>query len=358
MDFLKLFKGKKVLITGHSGFKGGWLALWLHKLGANVTGYALDPQFENGIFCASGISSLIHDFRGDIRDLKKLTELFHQVQPEFVFHLAAQPIVLQSYKNPVETFEVNVQGTVNVLEAIRFTPSVKAAVMVTTDKCYENKEWPWGYRETDPMGGHDPYSASKGAAELVINAYRRSFFSGNRLIGLASARAGNVIGGGDWSENRLIPDIIRAIQHDSIVEIRNPYSTRPWQFVLDPLAGYLKLAAALYEEPKKYTEAWNFGPYANEVQTVKKVVETLISYAGCGSWADISTGDNPHEANILQLDISKAIQKLNWRPAMNFNESVSMTVDWYFNANKGSVLKFSLGQISKFEDKCRLLNES
>lgn len=358
MEFLNVFRNKKVLITGHTGFKGGWLSIWLTKIGANVIGYALDPINENGIYTASGISNSIADYRGDIRDLNNLIEIFKKEQPEFVFHLAAQALVIESYKNPVETFEVNIQGTVNVLEAIRQTPSVKAAVMVTTDKCYENKEWHWGYRETDPMGGHDPYSASKGAAEIVISSYRRSFFTSGQTTGVASARAGNVIGGGDWAENRLIPDIIKAIQSNTQVEIRNPFSTRPWQYVLEPLSGYLKLAAMLYQSPEMFAEAWNFGPYTNEVYSVRQLAEAIIHYAKQGTWIDLSDGKKLHEANILRLDISKAIQKLKWKPVLTFDECVKMTVDWYFRAPDNNVQEFSFKQINKFEDKWRSLNEN
>lgn len=351
MDFLNVFKGKKVLITGHTGFKGGWLSLWLNHIGADIAGYALDPKYPDGIFTLSGISMDIRDYRDDIRDLNLLKKVFHDVQPEVVFHLAAQPLVLESYKNPVETFNVNIMGTVNVLEAIRSTSSVKAAVMITTDKCYENREWVWGYREDEPMGGHDPYSASKGAAELVISSWRRSFFNKNDAPLIASARAGNVIGGGDWCENRLVPDIIRALLSNSPIELRNPNATRPWQHVLEPLSGYLKLGALLLEGNSQYAEGWNFGPFVHEVQSVKTVVETMLKMTGKGTWIDRSEGIKQHEANLLILDITKAIQRLKWMPTLTFDENIRLTLDWYLNYKIKDVRELSLQQIKYFESK-------
>lgn len=355
--FNDFYKDKKVLITGHTGFKGGWLTIWLKMLGAKVVGYSLDPIYENGIFQSSGIAGQIKDYRGDIRDLRKLIELFKKEQPEIVFHLAAQALVLESYKNPVETFEVNIQGTVNVLEAIRQTQSVKAAVMITTDKCYENREWIWGYRENEPLGGHDPYSASKGAAEIVISAYRRSFFMEDGKPAIASARAGNVIGGGDWSENRLVPDIIKAIMGNQTIEIRNPHSIRPWQHVLDPLSGYLQLGSALHKSPKQFSEAWNFGPFTHDVHSVKDIVENIISFSGKGTWKDISRPGQMHEAHLLMLDITKAVQKLNWQPVLEFQEAVKLVVEWYKNALHGDTLAFSQNQIKQYTEKWKLRNE-
>jgi CDP-glucose 4,6-dehydratase len=357
MDFMDLYRNKKVLITGHTGFKGGWLAIWLNMLGAKVGGYALDPVYEKGIFHSSGITDQILDYRADIRDRNKLFEFFNKEQPEIVFHMAAQPLVLESYNNPVETFEVNVQGTVNVLEAIRQTSSVKAAVMITTDKCYENKEMIWGYRENEPMGGHDPYSASKGAAELVISAYRRSFFMGEGKPAIASARAGNVMGGGDWSENRLIPDIWKAILANKTIEIRNPQAIRPWQHVLDPLFGYLKLGAALLHSPGQFAEAWNFGPFTHDVHSVKNVVENIIFYSGKGEWNDLSKPGQMHEATLLMLDITKAIQKLHWQPVLDFHESIKFTVEWYKDALLNDPLTFSQNQIKQYLEKWKLKNE-
>jgi CDP-glucose 4,6-dehydratase len=357
MEFLKAYKGKKVLITGHTGFKGGWLSLWLHDIGADVSGYALDPVYPDGIFALSRIENDINDYRGDIRDLINLERVFHEVQPEIVFHLAAQPLVLESYKNPVETFDVNIMGTVNVLEAIRKTPSVKAAVIITSDKCYENREWIWGYREDEPMGGHDPYSASKGAAEVVISSWRRSFFSKSGAPLIASARAGNVIGGGDWAENRLVPDIIRALISNRPVEIRNPNATRPWQHVLEPLSGYLKLGAKLLEGSAQFAEGWNFGPFTTEIFSVKRVVETMVQMVENGSWIDRSGGIEHHEANLLTLDITKAIQRLHWMPTLTFNDEIRLTIDWYLNFKAIDVRALSLHQIRYFESKWRSRND-
>jgi CDP-glucose 4,6-dehydratase len=351
------YKDKKVLITGHTGFKGGWLAIWLNMLGAKVAGYALDPVHEKGIFHSSGIADLITDYRADIRDPAELFDFFEKEQPEIVFHLAAQPLVLESYRNPVETFEINIQGTVNVLEAIRKTPSVRGAVMITTDKCYENKEWIWGYRENEPMGGQDPYSASKGAAELVISSYRRSFFAEEGKTAIASARAGNVIGGGDWSANRLVPDIIKAIQENKKIEIRNPNAFRPWQHVLDPLCGYLQLGYALVESQGQFAEAWNFGPLHHEFHSVKDVVEKIIFFTGNGEWEDLSGPGQMHEANLLTLDITKALQKLKWKPLLNFQESLKLTVEWYNHALHGDTLSYSQNQIEQYQEKWKLRNE-
>jgi CDP-glucose 4,6-dehydratase len=348
MITLEEYKGKKVLITGHTGFKGGWLAVWLEKLGAAISGFALQPLYDNGIFTASGIGNYMKDHRGDVRNLNALLEVFEKEQPEIVFHLAAQALVLESYATPADTFDTNVMGTVNVLEAIRRTPSVKAAVIITTDKCYENKEWIWGYRENDPMGGHDPYSASKGAAEIVISSYRRSFFSSGTVAAIASARAGNVIGGGDWSDNRLVPDIIKSILRGEDVLIRNPHATRPWQHVLDPLAGYLMLGLCLLTDKDKYAEGWNFGPYTHQVFPVGKVADAIIRCAGRGKWIDGSQDIKPHEASILMLDITKAIQKLGWRPVISFEDAIRLTVDWYLKRDQRNILDITHSQIDHY----------
>jgi CDP-glucose 4,6-dehydratase len=354
MNFLKneFYKNKKVLITGHTGFKGSWLSIWLTHLGAEVVGIALDPKTEKDLFVLSDIQRGIKDYREDIRNMDKIKEIFQKEQPEIVFHLAAQPLVIESYHNPVETYETNIMGTVNILEAIRRTKSVKAAVMITSDKCYDNKEWAWGYRENDPMGGHDPYSSSKGAAEIVIGSYRNSFFREEGTCEIASARAGNVIGGGDWSDNRLFPDIIRAIESNKHIELRNPLATRPWQHVLEPLGGYLLLAAKMAENIGKYSEAWNFGPYYQDIQSVKEVVEKVIHNFGKGNWKDISSPDQFHEANMLSLDISKAISKLNWKPRLNFKETIQMTTEWYKNyKTHPNILEFTTNQIIKYTNK-------
>ena len=351
---LSALRGKKVLLTGHTGFKGAWLAIWLDLLGAEVVGLALDPDDGAGyagIFTASGIGARLRDYRQDIRDLDGLLAVFAAEQPEVVFHLAAQAIVLESYAQPAATFAVNTQGTVNVLEAIRQTPSVRAAVMVTTDKCYENKEWVHGYREEDPMGGHDPYSASKGAAEIAISAYRRSFFAKKGAnIEIASARAGNVIGGGDWSAKRLVPDILRAIERDQILEIRSPEAVRPWQHVLEPLGGYLVLADRLLREAGVYADAWNFGPQPGNVLPVRAMADAFFQYFERGQWKDVSTPGQPHEAGLLMLEINKAVHRLGWRPVLDFYESIEMTADWYARYRETDVLQLCRDQIAQYNE--------
>jgi len=332
MEIEKLFNGiykdKVCLITGHTGFKGSWLAFWLNKMGANVVGYALEPHTYPNHFeiLESSYISVI----GDINDYQSLQKVFDQYQPDMVFHLAAQALVRDSYDNPQETFETNVLGTINVFEAVRKTNSVKAIINVTSDKCYDNKEWVWGYRENDAMGGHDPYSASKGCSELVTSSYQKSFFNtGNKL--LASARAGNVIGGGDWAKDRLIPDIMRATNKGEEVYIRSPFATRPWQHVLEPLSGYLQLGWHLLEGKSEYAEGWNFGPNLNSNISVKEVVEEVKNH-----WSDISykinkDAANLHEANLLMLDCSKANKQLKWRPVWDKEETFKKTIGWYKN---------------------------
>lgn len=326
------WSGKKVLITGHTGFKGSWLVLWLKELGAEVMGYALSPKQNRSMFQQVNIQKYVDNHFKDILEVDSLKEAFKQFQPEVVFHLAAQSLVHYSYKNPIETYQTNVMGTLNVLEAVRVTDSVQAALMVTTDKCYENKEWVWGYRENDPMGGFDPYSSSKGCAELLIASYRSSFFSNensSKPVGLASARAGNVIGGGDWAENRLIPDCIRALKKGEPISIRNPNAIRPWQHVLEPLAGYMALAESLYENPKDFSEAWNFGPNIEDARSVKEVVGILVDYWGKGEWNIDQSEHYPHEAEYLKLDCTKAYTKLNWSPRWSLSTSLQKTVEWY-----------------------------
>lgn len=345
------YQNKRVLITGHTGFKGGWLSIWLQMLGAEVYGYALNPIHSKGIYNASKIGNKISDIRGDILDVDNLRRVFAETKPEIVFHLAAQAIVLDSYERPAETFAVNTQGTVNVLEAIRHTPSVIAAVMVTTDKCYENREWAWGYRENEAMGGHDPYSASKGAAELVISAYRRSFFNGKNKPAIASARAGNVIGGGDWADYRLVPDIFRALAEGKTIMLRSPSAIRPWQHVLEPLGAYMLLAERLWNHPETYATSYNIGPYNNDVHSVKQVVEKIIKYANKGKWSDISTKGQAHEANLLMLDISKAIRFLKWKPVLDFDSTIRLTTDWYVKHKKTDVLELSQQQIKEYMKK-------
>ena len=357
--FDDIYKKRKVLITGHTGFKGSWLAIWLKELGADVVGYSLEPPSEPNNFEATKLQEKITHIHGDIRDLDRLMGTFKKYQPEFVFHLAAQPLVRLSYEEPKLTFDTNVGGTVNVFEAVRKTPSVKVLVNITSDKCYENREWVWGYRENDPMGGHDPYSASKGCAELVFNAYLKSFFSQsaaqNRTIGAASARAGNVIGGGDWGADRLVPDCIRALSGHQPIGIRSPQAVRPWQHVLEPLGGYLLLGAALWQDPQKYSGPWNFGPDNGSHLTVAEMADRLIKYWGSGSWDDLSDPKALHEANLLKLNCDKAHAELNWYSVLTIDECLQMTAGWYkkyYMENQNSdVYAFCVSQIHGYMDR-------
>jgi len=353
--FQNFYRGKRVLITGHTGFKGSWLGIWLHKMGAEVIGLALDPFSEKDNYVLSGIGDKIKaDLRADIRDGQLMKDIFQKYQPEIVFHLAAQPLVRLSYEIPVETYEVNVMGTINVLEAIRNTDSVKVAVMITTDKCYENKEQIWGYRENEAMGGYDPYSSSKGAVEIAIASWRRSFFNPSDFNkhgkSVASARAGNVIGGGDWAKDRIIPDCIRALEQGQDIEIRSPKAVRPWQHVLEPLSGYLLLAMNMWTEPTKYCEGWNFGPRMDGIVDVWTVGRHVINTYGSGNLKDISDPNALHEARLLMLDISKAVFELKWEPKMNIEECVTLTVDWYKRYVNESVYELCCEQINRFQN--------
>jgi CDP-glucose 4,6-dehydratase len=337
-----IWRGKRVFITGHTGFKGSWLCLWLQQLGAQVTGYALQPPTNPSLFDVASVEQGIASVIGDIRDGAKLTQAMQDAAPDIVFHLAAQPLVRRSYVDPVETYSTNVMGTVNLFEAVRQTFSVRAVVNVTTDKCYENKEWIWGYREDDPMGGFDPYSNSKGCAELVTAAYRNSFFNSatysGRPVALASARAGNVIGGGDWAEDRLIPDILRAIQHGQCVNIRNPHATRPWQHVLEPLSGYLALAEKLFTEGAAFAQAYNFGPSEEDAKPVQWIVEQLTQRWGDDASWQLDGGMHPHEALFLKLDCSKARTTLGWTPRWHLGQALQAIIDWHkaHSAHSGS----------------------
>lgn len=322
------WRGRRVLLTGHTGFKGSWLALWLQSLGAEVHGLALPAPTDPALFDQAKVSAgMASSTLADIRDLAAVHGVFERSKPEILLHLAAQPLVRLSYEQPVETFATNVMGTVHVLEAARQCDSLRAIVNVTTDKCYENREWVWGYRENEAMGGHDPYSASKGCAELVTAAYRRSFLSQGR-VALASARAGNVIGGGDWAADRLVPDILRAFERKEPVLIRNPHAIRPWQHVLEPLSGYLVLAERLFTQGQSHAEAWNFGPRDDDVQPVQWIVERLVSEWGQGASWKLNLGDHPHEANYLKLDIAKARQGLGWQPRWTLAQALSRIVEW------------------------------
>ncbi len=330
--FNNIYRNKKVLITGHTGFKGSWLCLLLHQLGTDVYGYALEPPTNPSLFKEAKIEELMTSFIGDIRDLQNLQKVMKQVQPEIVIHMAAQPLVRESYKIPVDTYSINVMGTVNILEACRNTSSVRAIVNVTTDKCYENKEWHWGYRENEPMGGYDPYSNSKGCSELVTAAYRSSYFNPKdykkHQVAIASARAGNVIGGGDWANDRLIPDFIRAISKGEKVKIRSPYAIRPWQHVLEPLTGYLTLAAKLYINGVTYAQGWNFGPDDKDARNVEWIIKTICEYWGKNASYEIDPHPQPHEANYLKLDCSKAKAELNWFPKWNIENILKSIVNW------------------------------
>ncbi|MBN2863670.1 MAG: CDP-glucose 4,6-dehydratase [Bacteroidales bacterium] len=343
------YSNKKVLVTGHTGFKGSWLAIWLKELGAIVTGIALDPQTDRDLFLLAGLAHKIKDYRQDIRNLDKIQEILTQEQPEIVFHLAAQALVLPGYENPVDTFVTNIIGTANILEACRHTLSVKQIVIVTTDKVYENKECITGYKETDSLGGYDPYSASKAAAEILTQSYRLSF-SQSASQSIATARAGNVIGGGDWSVNRIVPDCIKSLEKNEPIIIRNPESVRPWQHVLEPLSGYLFLASKMAVDPNKYSGAWNFGPEERDLIKVKDIVEAIIKCWGKGHWQYENKNAKPHEAGILRLDITKVKNNLGWRPVLNIERAISMTVDWYKNFASDDIYGICVKQINEFSD--------
>lgn len=334
MVFADHFRGRSVLVTGHTGFKGSWLTLWLTRLGATVTGYSLPPETQPNLFTLAQIEGFCNHIEGDIRDPAALEDAFDRSTPDVVIHLAAQPLVKRSYFQPADTFEVNVLGTVNLLEAIRKTPSVQSAVLITTDKVYENQEWAWGYRENDPLGGHDPYSASKAAAELTIASYRHSYFSSQDQtpqVAVASARAGNVIGGGDWAEDRILPDAIRATSRNRQLDVRNPKSVRPWQHVLEPLGAYLALAKRLSEHRERFEGAWNFGPALGEALPVGQLVEYFFETLGKGSWREVSPNEasGPKETRHLQLNCEKAAVELDWQPVWNTRQAIRSTAVWY-----------------------------
>lgn len=349
----EFWAGKRVFLTGHTGFKGSWLSLWLQSLGAELTGFSLAPPTQPSLFEMARVGDGMHSIIGDIRDLAGLREAMVEAKPEIVIHMAAQPLVRYSYENPVETYATNVMGTVHLFEAVRATPSVKAVVNITTDKCYENREWAWGYRENEPMGGYDPYSNSKGCAELVTSAYRSSYFNpldySKHGVALASVRAGNVIGGGDWAQDRLIPDIISAFSEGRPVVIRSPHAIRPWQHVLEPLRGYLMLAERLYSDGVAYAEGWNFGPNEADVKSVEWIVGTLAEQWGNDANWTLDQSIHPHEATYLKLDISKARSRLGWQPALTLSQSLQMIVDWYRDyKNKADMRYAVLEQISTY----------
>jgi CDP-glucose 4,6-dehydratase len=349
------WRDRRVLITGHTGFKGSWLALWLNRLGASVAGYGLAPATNPSLFELADVGSHLQSVIADIRNLDDVRHAMRNARPEIIFHLAAQSLVLESYRSPLETLAINVMGTANMLEAARSSDGLRAVVVVTSDKCYENREQQSGYRETDPMGGHDPYSCSKGAAELVTSSYRRSFFQAGAMPAIASARAGNVIGGGDFAADRVLPDCVRAVERSQSVPIRNPDSTRPWQFVLEPLAGYLKLAEHLVQDGHGYAEPWNFGPADEEPHSVRWLCEHFAAVlADCsGGHLSISAAqhsETKHEAKLLRLDIAKARQRLDWHPVLTIRDAVSMTASWYAEYLKGGDLPaVTVAQIEQFQ---------
>lgn len=353
-NFNNVYKGKKVLVTGHTGFKGSWLSIWLRELGAEVIGYSLEPYTEKDNFVLSHLSEKIVDIRGDIRDRKHLRKVFDKYQPEIVFHLAAQPLVRISYDIPVETYETNLMGTINILEEIRNCENTKIGIMITTDKCYENKEQIWGYRENEAFGGYDPYSSSKGVCEIAIQSWRNSFFNPKDYEkhgkSIASVRAGNVIGGGDWAKDRIVPDCIRALEEGKDIEIRSPRSIRPWEHVLEPLSGYLLLGQKMMENPINYCEGWNFGPNLDAIVNVWEVAEKIVKNYGKGNLKDISDPNALHEAKLLLLDITKSRFELGWKPTLTIDESIELTVEWYKRYINEDVYKLCIEQINKFSE--------
>jgi CDP-glucose 4,6-dehydratase len=349
------WQDKKVLITGHTGFKGSWLSLWLQKLGADAMGYALSPPTEPSLFQVAHVADGMTSITGDVRDLEHLQATIAGHRPQIVFHMAAQPLVRYSYENPIETYSTNVMGTVNMLETVRHSESVRVVVSITSDKCYENKEWLWGYRENERMGGRDPYSSSKGCAELVIAAYRNSYFPAQEYqkhaVAVASTRAGNVIGGGDWARDRLIPDIMTAIMERRPVIIRNPHAIRPWQHVLEPLNGYICLAEHLWAHGPKFAEAWNFGPGSEDAKTVSWIVEYVTRFWGEGARWEMDSAQHPHEDNYLKLDCSKARNLLGWAPKLHLSTTLEWIVEWYQAYQQSqNMRRLTEAQIARFEN--------
>lgn len=355
------YRKKRVLVTGHTGFKGGWLSLWLTKLGARVTGYSLVPPSQPNFFDAVGLKERITHLTGDVRDEKRLLSVFKKAKPDLVFHMAAQSLVLASYREPRLTYETNTMGTVNVLEAARKNPSVKACIVVTSDKCYENRETLHSYKETDALGGYDPYSSSKASAELVTQAYRNSFFNPEKHgrshnMALASVRAGNIIGGGDWGEDRILPDCVRALSKKESVAIRNPHAVRPWHYVLEPLWAYLLLGSLMCKDGKRYSEAWNFGPLDGNAVTVQEIVRLALKFWGGGKYRK-DPSPQPHEATFLKLDIGKARKLLSWKPIYGVSSAVKRAVSWYRlfydKATKGELLKCALDEIDEYTERIK-----
>ncbi|MDN2677704.1 MULTISPECIES: CDP-glucose 4,6-dehydratase [unclassified Janthinobacterium] len=349
------WQGKRVFLTGHTGFKGGWLSLWLQQLGADVTGYALAAPTTPSLFEVADVASGMQSIIGDVRDGDAVKRAMAAARPDIVIHMAAQPLVRYSYANPVETYSTNVMGVVHVLEAVRATPGVRAVVNVTSDKCYENREWPWGYRENEAMGGYDPYSNSKGCAELVTAGYRSSFFHADKYaehgVALGSGRAGNVIGGGDWALDRLIPDMLRAIGAGEPVMIRNPHAIRPWQHVLEPLSGYLTLAEKLYTAGPVHAEGWNFGPHDTDAKPVEWIIERMTQEWGAGASWSLDGQDHPHEATYLKLDCSKARGQLGWHPRWDIGQTIAKIVEWHKACDQGADMRaMTLAQIATYQN--------
>lgn len=351
--FHGIFDNKIVFVTGHTGFIGSWLSLWLNLLGAKVVGYSLEPSTNPSLFETIHLEKNLIDIRGNVLDFEHLYSSIAEHKPNFIFHLAAQPLVLPSYQNPVETFETNVIGTVNILESVRKTPSVKVCINFTSDKCYDNRDLDYPYKENDPLGGHDPYSASKASSEIITASYRKSFFDNSGTVNLASIRAGNVIGGGDWAENRIVPDVIRDLSANKSIQVRNPDSIRPWQHVLEPIAGLLWLAIKMWNEPNRFNEAWNFGP--NSTLTVKELVNEIIQYWGKGIWVNSQT-HLQHEAKLLKLDCTKAKESLEWSPVYGVKKTIAETVAWYRNYKEGNVdmYDFTTRQIINYCETAKL----
>ena len=361
--FNGIFKNKTILVTGHTGFIGSWLTEWLCELDANVIGYSLEPSTSPSLFSTLNLEKKISHNIGDINDSDKFHNIIEKHSPEIIFHLAAQPLVKTSYDAPKKTIQTNVMGTVNLLESIRHVSSVKICTVITSDKCYENRELSYAYKETDPMGGYDPYSASKGATELIISSYRNSFFNpqnfGVHGVSLSSSRTGNVIGGGDWAENRLIPDCVKALSNNEKISIRNPDAVRPWQYVLEPISGLLCLTQKMHSDPIKYAQPWNFGPLiTNPHVKVNELTSEIITNWGSGDWIDSSDKNEPHEANLLMLDSSKAINNLDWHPVYSIKESIGETACWYkeFYENHENMETFTKNQILNYVNKAKQMN--
>ena len=351
----QFWQGKRVFLTGHTGFKGGWLSLWLQQMGAIVTGYALAAPTEPSLFEKADVARGMHSIIGDVRDAGHVKRAMAEARPDIVIHMAAQPLVRYSYANPVDTYATNVMGLIHVLEAVRATPGVRSVVNVTSDKCYENKEWPWGYRENEAMGGYDPYSNSKGCAELVTAGYRNSYFNPQKYaehgIAIASARAGNVIGGGDWAQDRLIPDMLRAIARGEPVLIRNPDAVRPWQHVLEPLSGYLTLAEALLTHGPSFGEGWNFGPHDIDAKPVAWIIEQMTQAWGQGAAWQLDGDSHPHEATYLKLDCSKSRAALAWQPRWNIGQTIEKIVEWHKACSQDADMRLmTLGQINQYQN--------